>query len=160
MADDVGVHVAVSGQFGRRGAGIVAQVEVDLSPGAVAKGVRQTGDRRRKEGRIEFILVRRCHVAEFTGEARASDDNLKEPNQRTFVTPDPHVRRRPRRHRGAPAGAHAGELGFFGEVSDEGGTARVELVLPVTNWPHLETLRDASTSASGRRGRGAHHERR
>jgi ATP-binding protein involved in chromosome partitioning len=33
------------------------------------------------------------------------------------------------------------ELGFLGDVSEENGVPRVELVLPVTNWPHLETLR-------------------
>jgi ATP-binding protein involved in chromosome partitioning len=33
------------------------------------------------------------------------------------------------------------ELGFLGEISDVNGVIRVELVLPVTNWPHLETLR-------------------
>ena len=35
------------------------------------------------------------------------------------------------------------ELGFLGEVSEENGVPRVELVLPVTNWPHLETLRES-----------------
>jgi ATP-binding protein involved in chromosome partitioning len=34
------------------------------------------------------------------------------------------------------------ELGFLGDVSESGGRYRVELVLPVTNWPHLETLRE------------------
>ncbi len=142
MADDVGVHVAVSGQLRRRGAGIVAQVEVDLSSGAVAKGVRETRDRRRKEGGIEFILVRRRHVAEFTGEALASDGNLKEPIQRIFVTPDPQVRSDLAAIAEPQLVRTLGELGFLGEVSDEGGTTRVELVLPVTNWPHLETLRE------------------
>jgi ATP-binding protein involved in chromosome partitioning len=33
------------------------------------------------------------------------------------------------------------ELGFLGDVRDEGGVLEVELVLPVTNWPHLESLR-------------------
>ena len=33
------------------------------------------------------------------------------------------------------------ELGFLGDVSEEHGVPRVELVLPVTNWPHLDTLR-------------------
>ncbi len=32
---------------------------------------------------------------------------------------------------------------FSGEVSEVEGRIRVELVLPVTNWPHLETLREA-----------------
>jgi ATP-binding protein involved in chromosome partitioning len=35
-----------------------------------------------------------------------------------------------------------GELGFLGEVSEADGSIRVELVLPVTNWPHLETIRE------------------
>ncbi len=35
------------------------------------------------------------------------------------------------------------ELGFLGEVTEDEGQIRVELVLPVTNWPHLETLREA-----------------
>ncbi len=35
-----------------------------------------------------------------------------------------------------------GELGFLGDVSDVDGVPRVELVLPVINWPHLETLRE------------------
>ncbi len=35
------------------------------------------------------------------------------------------------------------ELGFLGEVSEVGGQIHVELVLPVTNWPHLDTLRQA-----------------
>ncbi len=34
-----------------------------------------------------------------------------------------------------------GELGFVGAVEDVAGHPVVELVLPVTNWPHLETLR-------------------
>jgi len=34
------------------------------------------------------------------------------------------------------------ELGFLGEVRDVDGVTFVELVLPVTNWPHLETLRE------------------
>jgi ATP-binding protein involved in chromosome partitioning len=33
------------------------------------------------------------------------------------------------------------ELGFLGDVSEVEGVTRIELVLPVTNWPHLETLR-------------------
>jgi ATP-binding protein involved in chromosome partitioning len=33
------------------------------------------------------------------------------------------------------------ELGFLGEVREGNGQIRVELVLPVTNWPHLDTLR-------------------
>ena len=36
-----------------------------------------------------------------------------------------------------------GELGFVGAVEDASGHPIVELVLPVTNWPHLETLRAA-----------------
>jgi ATP-binding protein involved in chromosome partitioning len=36
-----------------------------------------------------------------------------------------------------------GELGFLGDVSDVGSALRVELVLPVTNWPHLDALRAA-----------------
>jgi ATP-binding protein involved in chromosome partitioning len=36
-----------------------------------------------------------------------------------------------------------GELGFLGEVREDAGQVVVELVLPVTNWPHLETLRAA-----------------
>jgi ATP-binding protein involved in chromosome partitioning len=40
------------------------------------------------------------------------------------------------------------ELGFLGDVSEHGGVARVELVLPVTNWPHLETLRDSVLAIS------------
>ncbi|HVB51825.1 MAG TPA: P-loop NTPase [Acidimicrobiales bacterium] len=35
------------------------------------------------------------------------------------------------------------ELGFLGVVEERGDTLRVELVLPVTNWPHLDALRDA-----------------
>jgi len=35
------------------------------------------------------------------------------------------------------------ELGFLGDVREESGQVVVELVLPVTNWPHLETLREA-----------------
>ncbi len=35
------------------------------------------------------------------------------------------------------------ELGFLGEVLREGPTTTVELVLPVANWPHLESLRAA-----------------
>ncbi|HEY1825440.1 MAG TPA: P-loop NTPase [Acidimicrobiales bacterium] len=34
------------------------------------------------------------------------------------------------------------ELGFLGEVSTTEGRVSVQLVLPVTNWPHLETLRE------------------
>ncbi|MHB1906391.1 MAG: Mrp/NBP35 family ATP-binding protein [Acidimicrobiales bacterium] len=34
-----------------------------------------------------------------------------------------------------------GELGFVGAVEDAAGHPVVELILPVTNWPHLETLR-------------------
>lgn len=34
-----------------------------------------------------------------------------------------------------------GELGFLGEVREERGALRVELVLPVANWPHVEELR-------------------
>jgi ATP-binding protein involved in chromosome partitioning len=33
-----------------------------------------------------------------------------------------------------------GELGFFGGVDEVGGALRVELVLPVTNWPNLSML--------------------
>ncbi len=33
-----------------------------------------------------------------------------------------------------------GELGFLGDVTESDGTVRVELVLPVTNWPHLDAL--------------------
>jgi len=36
-----------------------------------------------------------------------------------------------------------GELGFLGEVDETDGAARVELVLPAADWPHLETLRAA-----------------
>ncbi len=36
-----------------------------------------------------------------------------------------------------------GELGFVGGVDDASGHPVVELVLPVTNWPHLDTLRAA-----------------
>ncbi len=36
-----------------------------------------------------------------------------------------------------------GELGFLGEVREEAGSVRVELVLPVTNWPHREALEAA-----------------
>jgi len=36
-----------------------------------------------------------------------------------------------------------GELGFLGEVEVIDGAPHVQLVLPVTNWPHLETLRTA-----------------
>ncbi len=39
-----------------------------------------------------------------------------------------------------------GELGFLGEVDMDGAAPRVELVLPVVNWPHLETLRAAVLS--------------
>ena len=35
------------------------------------------------------------------------------------------------------------ELGFLGDVTESGGAVRVELVLPVTNWPHLDALRAA-----------------
>jgi len=35
------------------------------------------------------------------------------------------------------------ELGFLGDVTEKKGVLRVELVLPVTNWPHLESLRQA-----------------
>ena len=35
------------------------------------------------------------------------------------------------------------ELGFLGAVREEAGQVVVELVLPVTNWPHLDTLREA-----------------
>jgi ATP-binding protein involved in chromosome partitioning len=35
------------------------------------------------------------------------------------------------------------ELGFLGDVSEVGGVVHVELVLPVTNWPHLESLQAA-----------------
>jgi len=35
------------------------------------------------------------------------------------------------------------ELGFLGDVREESGQVVVELVLPVTNWPHLDTLREA-----------------
>lgn len=35
------------------------------------------------------------------------------------------------------------ELGFLGDVSEKRGVPRVELVLPVTDWPHLDTLRAA-----------------
>jgi ATP-binding protein involved in chromosome partitioning len=37
------------------------------------------------------------------------------------------------------------ELGFLGTVEEKDGVTHVQLVLPVTNWPHLETLRDAVT---------------
>jgi ATP-binding protein involved in chromosome partitioning len=36
-----------------------------------------------------------------------------------------------------------GELGFLGEVSEVNGATRVELVLPVTNWPHLASISQA-----------------
>jgi ATP-binding protein involved in chromosome partitioning len=35
------------------------------------------------------------------------------------------------------------ELGFLGEVTESGNAVRVELILPVTNWPHLDALRAA-----------------
>jgi ATP-binding protein involved in chromosome partitioning len=35
------------------------------------------------------------------------------------------------------------ELGFLGDVSEVGGVVQVELVLPATNWPHLDALRAA-----------------
>lgn len=34
-----------------------------------------------------------------------------------------------------------GEIGFLGAVEESGGSVRVELVLPVTNWPNLELLK-------------------
>ena len=36
-----------------------------------------------------------------------------------------------------------GEIGFLGAVGEADGVARVELVLPVTNWPNLELLETA-----------------
>ncbi len=33
------------------------------------------------------------------------------------------------------------EFGFLGTVEESEDGLRVELVLPVTNWPHLDTLR-------------------
>ncbi|MGA7834790.1 MAG: Mrp/NBP35 family ATP-binding protein [Acidimicrobiales bacterium] len=33
-----------------------------------------------------------------------------------------------------------GELGFLGEISEVGDSVRVELVLPVSSWPHLDSL--------------------
>ena len=77
VADDVGVDLAVSGQLTGRGAGVLSKIEIDLAPGAVAKGVGEAGDGRRKEGRIEFILVVRRHVFEFTGVALFGAGNLK-----------------------------------------------------------------------------------
>jgi ATP-binding protein involved in chromosome partitioning len=40
------------------------------------------------------------------------------------------------------------ELGFLGSVTEVNGAPRVELVLPVTNWPHLETLRESVLAKS------------
>jgi ATP-binding protein involved in chromosome partitioning len=59
------------------------------------------------------------------------------------LTPDPLLRRDLAAIREPQLVRTLAELGFLGDVDDRGATVRVELVLPVTNWPHLETLRDA-----------------
>lgn len=41
-----------------------------------------------------------------------------------------------------------GELGFLGAVGEQNGVARVELVLPVTNWPNLSLLEAAIAEVS------------
>jgi hypothetical protein len=59
------------------------------------------------------------------------------------LTPDPLLRSDLAAIREPQLVRTLAELGFLGDVDDSGATVRVELVLPVTNWPHLETLRDA-----------------
>jgi ATP-binding protein involved in chromosome partitioning len=58
------------------------------------------------------------------------------------VTLDPHLREKLAAIAEPQLVRSLDELGFLGEVSEENGVPRVELVLPVTNWPHLETLRE------------------
>jgi ATP-binding protein involved in chromosome partitioning len=57
------------------------------------------------------------------------------------LTPDPQLRSHLAAIREPQLVRTLAELGFLGEVDESGGAIRVELVLPVTNWPHLETLR-------------------
>jgi ATP-binding protein involved in chromosome partitioning len=59
------------------------------------------------------------------------------------VTLDPHLRDKFAAIAEPQLVRSLDELGFLGDVSEHNGVTRVELVLPVTNWPHLETLRDS-----------------
>jgi ATP-binding protein involved in chromosome partitioning len=59
------------------------------------------------------------------------------------VTLDPQLKTRLAAIREPQLVRPLSELGFLGEVREDAGQVVVELVLPVTNWPHLETLRAA-----------------
>jgi ATP-binding protein involved in chromosome partitioning len=74
--------------------------------------------------------------------AAAPAGNLKGLYQRKTVTFDPELRGRLASIAEPQLVRSLDELGFLGEVSTTEGRVSVQLVLPVTNWPHLETLRE------------------